>query len=334
MATIKDVARLAGVSIATVSKYLNGGNVLDKNKRNIDKAIEELNYRINVMARGLKTNKSMTVGILIPSLTNLFFTTIVSSVENTLSEKGYSTIICDYREESQLEQEKLNFLASKNVDGIIMVPSSLENNELIRDVMKTIPVVMLDRKVADIECDVVLTDNINGSYDAVEQLIARGHKRIGIICGPKKHYTAIERLRGYERVHDDYGINMDQSLIRYGDYQIESGHQEILNLLKLPVPPTAVFVTNYEMTLGAIMGINKVDIKMPEDLSLIGYDNLQLAKIIKPSLSIVTQPTNEIGKTAAKVLLLRMKQESNTNPGIYRLKSNVIINESVKQLNL
>ncbi|WP_205739306.1 LacI family DNA-binding transcriptional regulator [Halocella sp. SP3-1] len=333
MATIKDVAKYAGVSIATVSKYLNGGNVLDKNKELIDEAVVKLDYQVNVMARGLKTNETMTVGIIIPSLTNLFFTTIVSKVENLLLQKGYSTIICDYREDEKLEKEKLNFLLSKNVDGIIMVPSCSEDNELINKVNKDLPVVLIDRNIEGVNCDVVLTDNINGSYDAVEQLIHRGHRRIGIICGPEEHYTAVERLTGYDRVHEDYNIARDKDLIRFGDYQIESGHQEIINLMKLAEPPTAIFVTNYEMTLGSIMGINELDIKMPDELSLIGYDNLQLAKIIKPSLSIVTQPMDEIGGTAAKLMLKRLKKDMSKHPAVYRLKSRIIIKDSVRKLN-
>lgn len=330
MATIKDVAKHAGVSIATVSKYINGGNVLDENRKLIDKAIKDLNYKVNIMARGLKTNETMTVGILIPSLTNLFFTTIVSNVENRLLEEGYSTILCDYREDEELEQEKLNFLISKNVDGIIMVPSCMNDSMLINDLQEDIPVVLIDRNIEGNKCDVVLTDNINGSYDAVEQLIHRGHKRIGIICGPEEHYTAIERLTGYNRVHKDYGLVIVEGLIRFGNYQVEGGYEEFIELMKLKFPPTAVFVTNYEMTLGTIMGINEMNIKIPDELSLIGYDNLQLAKIVKPSLSIVTQPMEKIGQTAANLILKRLNKDMTNFPSIYRLKSEVIIKESVK----
>ncbi len=331
MATIKDVARHAGVSIATVSKYINGGNVLDKNKIIIDEAIDKLNYKVNIMARGLKTNQTMTVGILIPSLTNLFFTTIVSSIENSLLENGYSTILCDYRENEKLEKEKLDFLVSKNVDGIIMVPSCLDDLELINNLKKEMPIVLIDRNIDGADLDVVLTDNINGSYDAVEKLIHRGHKRIGIICGPKEHYTAIERLTGYNRVHKDYKIKIDQQLIKFGDYQMESGHEKIIELMNMDVSPTAVFVTNYEMTLGTIIGINEMNISIPEELSLIGYDNIQLAKIVKPSLSIVTQPMNSIGETAARLMLMRLSGNMSEFPSIYRLKSEIIIKDSVKK---
>ncbi len=332
MATIKDVAKYAGVSVATVSKYINGGNVLDENRKLIDKAIKDLDYKVNIMARGLKTNETMTVGILIPSLTNLFFTTIVSNIENRLLEESYSTILCDYRENEELEKEKLNFLISKNVDGIIMVPSCLDDSKLIKGLQVDKPIVLIDRSLEGNNFDVVLTDNINGSYDAVEQLIYRGHNRIGIICGPEEHYTAIERLTGYNRVHKDYGLVIDEELIRFGNYQVEGGYEEFIELMKLKFPPTAIFVTNYEMTLGTIMGINEMNIKIPDELSLIGYDNLQLAKIVKPSLSIVTQPMEKIGQTAANLILKRLNKDMTNFPSIYRLKSEVIIKESVKKI--
>ncbi len=334
MSTIKDVAKYAGVSIATVSKYLNGGNVLDKNEKHINEAIEVLDYKVNLMARGLKTNKTMTVGILIPSFVNIFFTTIVSNIENILLQKGYSTIICDYREDEELEQKKLEFLIKKNVDGIIMVPYGNISKQIQDIIDQETPVVLLDRNINNLNCDVVLTDNINGSYDAVEQLIKRGHKRIGIICGPENIYTSQERLKGYHRVHEDYSIPIDKDLIKYGDYQTESGHQKLIELLNLKDPPTAVFVTNYEMTLGAIISINENNINIPEELSIIGYDNIQMAQIVQPPLSIVTQPMQEIGETAAKTILQRLRGDMTKFPAIYRLKSDVLIKKSVKNIDI
>src|SRR5690606_4445007 len=152
-----------------------------------------------------------------------------------------------------LEREKLDFLLSRKVDGIIMVPHS-NNAAFIQSVVeKGIPVVFIDRYLEDVQCDVVLVDNINASYNAVEQLIIRGHKRIGIICGPSNIYTTKERLKGYVRAHEDYAVKVDNDLVQYGKYDVESGYHMLIHLLKMENPPTAVYVTNYEMTLGAIM---------------------------------------------------------------------------------
>ncbi|RCX14825.1 LacI family transcriptional regulator [Anaerobacterium chartisolvens] len=330
--TMKDVARKAGLSIATISKYINGGNVLKENRVIIDKAIKELGFEVNEIARGLKTNKTMTVGLLIPSLENIFFTSILSNIESILIDKGYSTIICDYKEDKSLEKQKLDFLVKKMVDGIVTMPMGCDL-EIINSVIgRNIPVVLIDRALKGVDCDAVLVDNLNASYNAVEQLIILGHKRIGIICGPDDIYTAQERLRGYERVHEDYAMTVDHKLVKKGDYQIESGYRLLLELIKMKEPPTAVLVTNYEMTLGAIMAINESDIKIPDDISFIGFDNLQLAKVVKPPLSIVIQPVKQIGEVAANMLLKRLRGDGSSFPSMVRLKTELILKDSVRKI--
>lgn len=329
---MKDVAKYTGLSIATVSKYINGGNVLEENKKLIEEAIEKLDFKVNEMARGLKTNKTMTIGILLPTLENVFFTGIVSNVENILIKNGYSTIICDYKEDKKLEKEKLNFLINKMVDGIIAMPLGLCHKDINNITEKNIPVVLIDRPIKGAKCDTILVDNLNASYDAVEHLITRGHKRIGIICGPKDIYTAEERMKGYIRVHEDYAMEIDESLIKFGDYQLESGYDLLNELLDSNIPPTAVFVTNYEMTLGAIIALNERNVKVPDELSVIGFDNLQMAKIVKPALSIVVQPMEQIGETAANTLLKRLKGDNTNFPSMFRLKTKVLIKESVGEL--
>lgn len=330
--TIKDVAKYTGLSISTISKYLNGGNVLEPNKELIEKAIQELDFKVNEMARGLKTSRSMTVGVLIPSLENIFFTSIVSHIESILLQEGYSTILCGYKESPELEEKKLRFLLDKMVDGIVMMPL-FDNDDLVKMVIaKGIPIVLIDRLINNISCDVVLVDNLNASYNAVEQLIVNGHRRIGIIVGPKNIYTAQERLKGYIRVHEDYRFEIDSCLIKYGDYKIQSGYDLLQELMRLDPPPTAIYVTNYEMTVGSIIAINENNIKIPEDLSLIGFDNLDLARIIRPPLSIVVQPVKQIGETAARVLLKRLRNDLSGFPLVARLKTELLLRDSIKKL--
>jgi len=332
MSTIKDVAKYTGLSIATISKYINGGNVLEENRTIIQEAIEKLDYRRNEMARGLKTNKSMTIGILIPSLENIFFTTIVSIIEDRLLEEGYGTIICDFKEDTVLERKKLEFLINKNVDGIIMV--SYEGNaDYIQELIdRKIPVILLDRMIKGLDCDSVLADNLNASYQAVEALITKKHKRIGIICGPNKTYTAQERRKGYVRVHEDYDLDLDEDLLFPSDFTVEGGYKALTRLWGMAKRPTAVMVTNYEMTIGAIMAINDLRITVPDDLSIIGFDNIQMSKVVRPPLSIVEQPMKEIGETAAKLLMKRLKGDYDSFPATYRLKTTIHIKESVAKL--
>ncbi len=328
-ATIKDVARHAGLSIATISKYINGGHVLDVNRLLIDRAVEELGFKVNGMARSLKTSKTMTVGVLIPDLESIFCTSIVSNVENVLQDAGYSTLICDYRQDPDMERRKLSFLADRQIDGLLMLP--LGNDPGLLEPLRAlnIPCVLIDRPVRGAECDTILVDNLNASYAAVEHLVIQGHRRIGIIRGPKAIHTAEERYTGYARVHADYNLPIERALVRDGGYSMEGGYYQVNALLEMDVPPTALFVTNYEMTLGAIMALNERNVRIPEELSFIGFDNHSLTRLVKPLLSIVVQPIRQIGEMAAQTLLRRMRGDRAGFPLLCRMKTELLLQASV-----
>jgi LacI family transcriptional regulator len=331
-ATIKDVARHAGVSTATVSKYMNGIGVKEQNRRRIEEAVRVLDFKVNALARSLKTNRTMTVGVLIPSLENIFATSIVSNIERVLLQNGYSTIICDYNQDAGLENSKFDFLMEKLVDGVIIMPLEITDDRIRSAMEKDIPIVSIDRPMNGRDCDVVLVDNLNASYHAVEQLVVKGHRNIGIICGPQNIYTAQERLKGYLRVHEDYGMDVDEKYVKYGDYEIQSGFGLMKEFIQMDPMPGAVFVTNYEMTIGAVMALNESNIKIPEDLSFIGFDNQQLARVVKPNLAIVVQPIQQIGESAANILLKRLKGDRSNYPSMLRLKTEMIPGESIKDI--
>lgn len=327
--TIKDVAKLAGVSTATVSKHINGISIKEQNRVRIEEAIKILDFKVNSLARGLKTNKTMTIGVLIPSLENIFATSIVSHIERILLQNGYSTIICDYNQDARLENDKFDFLMSKYVDGLIIMPLGITEDRIHNAAEKEIPIVSIDRPIQNKECDVVLVDNMSASYNAVEQFITRGHKEIGIICGPEHIYTAQERLKGYMRVHEDYGMQVNNNNIKFGDYEVQSGYDLMMDFLKTETFVDAVFVTNYEMTIGAVMALNEMDVKVPDELSFIGFDNQQLAKVIKPNLTIVVQPIKQIGECAADIILKRLKGDKTNYPSMLRLKTEILIGDSI-----
>jgi len=331
-ATIKDIARYTGLSIATISKYLNGGNVLEKNRILIEEAIKALDFEVNEIARGLRTNKTMTIGVLIPVF-EVFFNTIVSSLENVLLETGYSVVVCDYRDDENLEKERLDFLYKKRVDALVVVPTYLKGSDIKKIIKRDIPIVAVDRPIENFECDTILVNNFEVSYQAVEKLILMGHRKIGIICGPQNIYTAQERLNGYMKAHIDYKISVNEEYIKFGEFHnMESGYKKMIELLEMANPPTAVFITNYEMTLGAIIAVNEKDIKVPDDLSVIGFDNLEMAKIVKPSLSLVVQPMEEIGEVVASLLLKRLKGDKTDFPLQKKLNAQVLIKNSVKKI--
>jgi LacI family transcriptional regulator len=332
VSTIKDVARQSGLSIATISKYINGGSVRNYNKVQIDEAISSLGYRVNSAARALKTNKTNTIGVLIPDLRDVFCTTIVSQIENILLQSGYSTIICDFNKNPAQEKEKLKFLVSKMVDGLVIIPKWLTGQDVNGLIKEGLPIICIDVLLKDCDCDTLLVDNLNAAYSAVELLITNRHKRIGIINGPEGFYTADERLRGYYRVFRDYFMSVDENLVKRGEWTLECGFNQMNELLDLPEPPTAVFVTNYTSTMGAIMAINKRNIKIPDELSFIGFDSIELANVVNPQLNIVKQPMEQIAATAADMLLDRLNGGMNSVPELYRLKAELLSGDSVADL--
>ena len=329
MATMVDVARRAGVSIATVSKYLNGGNVLEKNRELIDSAIEELGYQINEFARGLKTNKSKMIGVLIPTFDKIFCTKIAARIEETLTKYDYSMLLCDYQYDRTREIERLKFLISKRVDGIIMMPSWIDIDTLNDLMPEGMPVVLVDRYIEGWKGDCIMVDNINASYGAVESLIVRGHRRIAILNCLSDVSTGRDRHKGYVRVHHDYSMEIDPELIKVGEYSIDAGYELMIELLDMENPPTAVYTTNYEMTIGAIIALNERRVIIPDEMSIIGFDSLYLDRVVKPRLSVVDQPTDLFGVTAAETMLKRVEGDYASYPLMVRLKTELTITESV-----
>lgn len=330
-ATIKDIANKTGLGLATISSYLNGGNVREKNRIKIEEAIKELHFEVNEVARGLKTNKTRTIGVIIPELQNIFYTEIIADMEDIFRKHGYATIVCDCRNTIELEKEAVDFLYKKRVDGIINIPVSSDGSHLMEFIEKEKPVVLIDRKINSISCDSILVNNVKAAKDAVDILIDNGHSRIGIIGGPEDIFTAQERMLGYNYGLLEAGISPDSNLIAHGNYTIKGGVECIKTLVEKNPNMTAVFVTNYEMTMGAVIGLNELGISIGEQISLIGYDNIEFARAIKPSLTIVTQPTAKIAEEAANCMLNRL-DGSKEEFKIVKLDSQIINGGSVKHI--
>ena len=306
-ATIKDIAKRTGLGLATISSYLNGGNVREKNRIKIEEAIKELHFEVNEVARGLKTNRTKTIGIVIPELNNIFFAEIITEAEDILRSHGYATMICDCRSDIEREKEAVDFLYHRRVDGLIVMPTGTSDPGFQKFLRAGKPIVMIDRKMRDVACDCILVDNEGAAEDAVKRLVQAGHTKIGMIAGPEDVYTARERQRGYQRAVRETGIVCDDSLIARGNYTIAGGAAAMCRLREANPDMTAVFISNYEMTVGAIMEINDLGINVPEELSVIGFDNIDFAKASVPRLSIVTQPTAKIAQEAAETLIIKLE---------------------------
>lgn len=330
-ATIKDIAKKTGLGLATISSYLNGGNVREKNRVKIEAAIKELHFEVNEVARGLKTNKTKIIGIIIPELNNIFCAEIITEVEDLLRSHGYAAIVCDCRTDGKREMEAVEFLDKRRVDGLILMPSGNSGKHLRAFARKRKPVILIDRKLRDIECDSVLVDNRGAVKDAVLRLVRAGHERIGMIAGPEEMFTAEERLAGYNEAFYEAGIVRKRELVVRGDYTIAGGAGSFRALLKRNSDMTAVLVSNYEMTMGAIIEANEMDVKIPERLSFIGFDNLEFARACVPRLSIVTQPTKEIGRRAAELMLKRLKEEPSGDAVSVKLKTGFVEGKTIKK---
>lgn len=311
-ATMKDIAKRTGLGLATISSYLNGGNVREKNRIKIEEAIEELHFEVNEVARGLKTNRTKTIGIMIPELNNIFFAEIITEAEDILRSHGYATMICDCRSDAQREKEAVEFLYHRRVDGLIVMPTGTSDSGFKKFIRAGKPIVMIDRKMRDIACDCILVDNEGAAEDAVNRLIRAGHRNIGLIAGPEDVYTARERQRGYEKAIQENGLRSGDTLVARGNYTIAGGAAAMRRLREANPDMTAVFISNYEMTVGAMMEINDLGIRVPDDLSVIGFDNIDFAKAYAPRLSIVTQPTAQIARAAADTLISKLEGKDNS----------------------
>lgn len=310
-ATIKDISRETGLSLATISKYVNGGTLKEKNRAAVERAIKKLDYQVNEYARGLKSNRSKTIGVVIPELSSLFITQIITSMEDVLRRHGYSVIICDCHTDEKLECDAVKFLLGKRVDGIINMPVCRDGHHLHPAVEKKIPVVLIDRAITELSdyADSVLINNAAATRSATLHLLNNGHTRIGLILGPAEIFTSQQRQAGYTDALKSFGIPYDEKLVLNSDYTLQGGYNSMRSLLMTNSDLSAVFVTNYDMTLGAFMAINELGIKIPQELSFIGFDNMGLSQIAYPKLTIVTQPMEEMGSQMARIILERLNGE-------------------------
>lgn len=324
MATIKDVARRAGVSISTVSKYINGGNVRAENVQAISNAITELDFRVNPYARSLKTHRSSSIGILLPDMTAPFFGSVITALDRTLREHGYHSLISCYSSNHGLERDNLRYLISTGIDGLIYIPEDLSAEEFYElTAHRNIPVVQVDRMIQGVESDTVLVDNGDIMQHAVSGLITAGHRRTAIITGPKSVFTAKERQVGYLRALSEHGVLYDDTLFISDDNTFATGYWGGKRLLSQADRPTAIVTTNYDITVGLITAVREMGIKIPDELDVVGFDCVEVCTMMDPPLSVIQQPEQLIGQTAASYLLQRMEGLQDP-PRITRLKCDII----------
>jgi DNA-binding LacI/PurR family transcriptional regulator len=331
--TIKDIAARTGLGLATISKYLNGGNVRPENKIAIEKAVKELNFSVNEAARSLKSKRSYAIGIVLPEINNSFFMQIITEMERVFKRENYVIVISDSREDEAREAESVRFLMSKSVAGIISFPVGRNGKYLKPALERGVPVMLIDRTIPDLKgkVDSVIIDNVAISREATEVLIKNGHRNIGIITGPENTYTADRRLQGYCEALEENGIPVRPENIARVDFTVEGGMNGLKKLLAKRTDITAIFAVNHMVTLGSLMGIRAKGLKMPDDISFIGFDSMDWAKINVPSLTIVEQPMKSIGRQAAELFIKRLGRKSDAMPKqAIILSATLNIGESVR----
>lgn len=312
-ATIRDVKEKTGLSLATISKYLNGGNVLPENRVLIENAIKELNYEVNEVARGLVKNKTKTVGILVYDIASFFSSNILHYLGIELRKNGYAMMICDSCNDEELEADNVKFLLSRKVDGLIVLPVSMSGKFLEPAKKAGIPVVLVDRSIQDDVFDSVCIDNRMAAYRAVNVLLQHNHKKIAFI-GSCAADTGNERYKGYKEAMEQAGLTLRSEYVKLMDLTVEDGFTQMNQLLALEDRPTAVFLSNYEIALGGIMALNESDISCPDDLSVIAFDDLLVSSIVKPSLWLVEQPMETLCQSAVKLFLDRIDKKNEGEP--------------------
>jgi LacI family transcriptional regulator len=310
--TIYDVAREAGVSMATVSRVVNGNpNVKPMTRKKVLAAIERLGYRPNAVARGLASKKTTTVGVIIPDISSLFFSELARGIEDIATMYKYNIILCNSDQRMEKELQLINTLLEKQVDGLLFMGAEIKEDHLQALTSTSVPTVLAATRDADNALPSVSIDHFQAAYDATQALIERGHKRIAMISGPfNDPLSGLMRFEGYKKALIDAGIGLDEELVATGNYFYASGLSTTKQFLELAEPPTAIFAANDEMAIGAIHAVQDSGLNVPNDIEVIGHDNIRLVEMVRPRLSSVVQPMYDIGAVAMRLLTKYMNNEN------------------------
>ncbi len=312
MITIRDVANRAAVSPSTVSHVINETrHVSAETRERVLQAMAELNYQPNRLARSLRSRRTQTLGVLLPNNANPFFAQVLEGIEAAAYDEGYNVILGNANDDPQRELAYLDILLSKQVDGVLLVSTGAYREALDFLAGRETPVVMVDRAPGetydDFRIDTVFTENRRGGVLATEYLIGLGHRRIGCIAGPSLINSSAARVVGYRQALEAAGLAVDERLIVSGDFQHESGYHAARALLALPERPSALFVCNDLMAVGALYAAHEAGLRVPADLSVIGFDDIPLASFTLPRLTTIAQPARALGERAVALLVKRLQ---------------------------
>jgi LacI family transcriptional regulator len=310
MPTVLDVAKRAGVAPITVSRVINNSGYISQSTRErVEAAVKELGYVPNTIARGLRSKRTRTLALVVTDITNPYFTLMARGVEDSAGDSNYTVVYCNTDESEAKEEKYANILAQRQVDGVLLVPAcgNVKTINFLRS--NDIAVVALDRRVPGVEIDVVRADSEDGAHRLIKLLIALGHERIAVITGPQNVSTSVDRVTGYQRALAEAGLG-ENELVYYGAFNQQSGY-EFTRQAMLHMPrPTAIFGANNFITIGIIKALQDLNLDVPGDISVVGFDDLPESMLMSPFLTVAAQPAYEIGQMAAELLLKRISGEA------------------------
>lgn len=305
--TLKMVAERAGVSVNTVSRAINNkSDINEETKKRVLKVAQELGYVQNATAVALRTKKTRTLGVVIADNRNPFYAEVLNGIEEAAREKNYHIILANTQRDYQKEEEAINLLLAKRVDGLLITPVQDRNDDIKNLIEANIPFVIVGRDFKNIEVDAVYNDEVKGGFLATKYLIKKGHKRIALINGFLHKSPARGRLEGYKKALKEYGIPFDDSLVSVGDIDVKDGYERTKQLLEKGLNFTAIFAYNDMMAFGAMRAIKEKGLRIPEDIGLVGYDDIPFSSLISPSLTTIRLKKQELGVESLKLLLFRI----------------------------
>lgn len=324
---MSDVAKLANVSTATVSRVLRKPDKVSKDTRQkVLEAVKKLNYQPNIVARQFRTKETQTILVVIPDVTSPFFSEVLRGIEHTALESGYRVILGDTENNIEREREYADLLPQKQADGMILLTARMDRGDL-EEISRQFPVVLACEYIDDLDVPTISINNISGAKKATEHLIQLGHTSIAHITGPMNVILSRDRLKGYEQAMRSHELHIDPDYIREGDSSLESGYKQMTQLLELDNRPTAVFVFNDLMAIGAIKAVKDKGLTVPGDIAVVGFDNINMTAIFEPTITTIDQPKYEIGKKAMELLLKLINGEV-LQQKKFVLKDELVIRES------
>jgi DNA-binding LacI/PurR family transcriptional regulator len=327
--TIKDVAEIAGVSTSTVSRVLSDSPLVsDDTRKKVLKVVRELNFSPNVVARALKKRESSTIGLLVPDIVNPYFAEIARGVEDIAHKSGYSVVLCNYDADTEKEKKYLQVLLQRQIDGLIYAGSGLLAGSIVNLLQAGIPTVLLDRDTSEIlDVDTVCIDDESAAQLAVDHLISLGHREIAVLSGPEYLNSSRGRLAGYKLSLARSAIDFKPELVVSGPFTTEAGFELVTKLVRSGARFTAVFAMSDMMAIGAIKGLQRLNLRVPEDIAVVGFDNIKMSELITPELTTVAQPMYELGSQAFAILKERLDARHSERQRIV-LKTRLIVRDS------